>query len=464
MPKPNNIGEFLDKVPPQDLEAERCLLGSLLLANEAVDIVDPIVSVSSFYADAHRRIYSAIYDLYQLNRKSSVDAVTLRDELSHRVELDVIGGVPYILQLLETVPHAEHAEFYAKIVSEKFRQRQVIEACTESLKDAYHGNVRALSVIESTERKLALIMGDSVIEVASAEASVNEMVARMCRTIENDGAVEGVRISWGPLRDMIDSFAESCLNVLAARPSQGKTAFMLDCALTPAMDGESVLVISLEMSRVELTQRFVSRLSGVPFKEIRSGIPRREGESIEAMEARQADVMDAVDRFKQLPIRIVDGRMNIAQLKQIVRKEYRVHGTRFVLIDYLQLLDISEHMLKSQPTHQVGEMTRELKLLAKELKIPFLLLSQLNRGVEMREDKTPRLSDLRDSGAIEQDADVVIFLHRPESYRPEDMPGIAVLSIAKNRPIGKVYLNYDKTCGRFYVAEEQLKLGYDSGF
>lgn len=459
MSKQQNIGDFLDMVPPQDLEAERCVLGSILMVNSAIDEVAPIIQAPCFYAEAHRRIYAAIYDMYQEKRTSCVDAVTLRDELTRRGELELIGGTQYIIQLFETVPHAEHAEFYANIVREKWQQRRVIEAATETLKEAYNGHSKTENVVALAERRLSEITSNDVIDIATADTVATEMVDRMCHMMSDEKLVDGVSIPWGPLRELIDSWAETCLYILAARPSQGKTALAMEIAMHAAKTAGSVLVVSLEMPSVQLAQRLSSRLSGVSSKTIRNGLRDIDDSEKDMCGGR---VIEAADNIRSLPIRFCDHRMNITQLKQIIRKECRTKNAKLIIIDYLQLIETSAHMMNANKSDQVGEITRELKLLSNELRTPIIALSQLNRGVEQREDKTPKLSDLRDSGAIEQEADVVIFLHRPESYVPGDMPGKAVLTIAKNRhgPIGTAVLDYDKTCGRFYVAEDQQQMEF----
>ena len=440
MSKQQNIGDFLDMVPPQDLEAERALLGSLLFDNAAVDVVDPIVSTKCFYSESHRKLYAAIYDMYQENRRSVVDALTLRDEMQRRGQWDEIGGVEYVMQIMETTPHAIHADHYAKIVREKYRQRQVIEACTQSLKDAYNGHSKAESIVASAERALSVIAEAETAEIGTGEMVVAEMMERLFSRLDNDAFVDGVPIEWETLRVILDSFAETCLYVLAARPGNGKTACAVDLALSVARKGDGVLFVSMEVPRVQLAQRFASRMSGVNLQKIRNA---------SVNETEQHQVFSATEQYKTLPIRIADGRYKITHLKQIIRQEYRKHQTRLVVIDYLQLIEPSEHMLRSMKTDQVGEITRELKLLANELKIPIIALAQLNRGVENREDKTPLLRDLRDSGSIEQDADVVMFLVNMDDG---DGSGLTKIKVAKNRhgPMGDAYLRYDKTCGRFY--------------
>lgn len=437
------IENYLDRIPPQDLEAERCVLGSVLLVNEVIDEIDTHVSAKCFYAESNRKIFTAIKEMLKDSRGSSVDAVTLRNELVKRGELDICGGVPYIIDLCATVPHASHAGHYAEIVREKWLQRSLIEAATESLREAHQGTDDAAAMISRAERRLLNLAAYETSEVVSMEEAVDETMLKMFEAQDNNGKVDGVPIRFESLQPIIESMGETHMVVLAARPGHGKTALALELAEPALHNGEGVLLLSLEMPRIQITRRMLARMACIPAKAIKSG-------NIEP-DYDIRDLENATAIAKTLPLRIYDGRIDQLKMRQIIRKECRQYHTKMVIIDYLQLIEGLPGVRYATKDQMIGDITREIKLLANELRVPILLLAQLNREIEKRPDKRPKLSDLRDSGSIEQDADVVMFLHRPETDDPEDQPGVAVLSIPKNRhgPTGTAELMFDGTTGIF---------------
>ncbi|MFO1004573.1 MAG: replicative DNA helicase [Planctomycetaceae bacterium] len=439
--KKEEIGDFLDKVPPQDLEAERCVLGSILLLNESIDEVQSQITHSCFYADSHRRIYKAVQEMYEAGVRG-IDAVTLRDELARRAELDVVGGTPYILQILETVPHAAHAEYYAKIVREKWLQRSLIEACTESLKEAYHGHTDIEKILSQAEQRIFGIVEDGAsIDKMALGDIMDDAFQRIFARIDAEGTTSGLTSGFQGLDEMTGGFQETELLVLAARPSMGKTALVCNFALAGAAVNEGVLIFSLEMSSLELAERFLCMHAKVDGHKVRQGT---------LDEVEQHALMESSNVLKAFPLYIDDqaGR-TISQIASISRRLKRRFDIKLIIIDYLQLIESDDKALPRE--QQVSTITRRLKFLAKDLRVPVIALAQLNRGVETREDKRPRLADLRESGAIEQDADIVMFLHRPDAYDPEDRPGEADLIVAKNRhgPIGTVELVWLKKSLKF---------------
>lgn len=453
----NNIGSFLDKVPPQDLEAERCVLGSILMLNDSIDEVQSQITFNCFYSDAHRRIFKAVQEMYETGVRG-IDAVTLRDELARRAELDIVGGTPYILQILETVPHAAHAEYYAKIVREKWLQRSVIEACTETLKEAYHGHEEMSDLLLTAENRLGSLSEGEVSEVTTMPDAVDEMQSRFFARMDDPEKVEGVEIEWGALRKLIGCYGQGWLIVLAARPGHGKTAVAGEMARHSAQHDDPALIVSLEMSVNQLTERLVSRLSGVPYRTIADG----RAFQCEGGDALQERVYQASNDLRGLPIHIFQGRANASDLRHVIRSQVRKHGVKLVIVDYLQLVSDDSTRDNISTNDKVGKITRELKLLANELKVPIILLSQLNRGVEGRENKTPRLSDLRDSGNIEQDADIVCFLHRPSVYDPTDRPGWIVFTVPKNRhgPTGQCDLKCEIGIGKIWEEQQYIGIGH----
>lgn len=430
--KKEPIGDFLDKVPPQDLEAERCVLGSILLLNDAIDEVQTQITHVCFYSDSHRRIFKAVQEMYEAGARG-IDAVTLRDELERRAELEIVGGTPYILQILETVPHAAHAEYYAKIVREKWLQRSLIEACTESLRDAYHGHSDVEDILSQAEQRIfSIVETGASVDKMSLDDIMKDTLSRIFSRIDAGEATSGLTTGFNGLDEMTGGFQETELLVLAARPSMGKTALVCNFALAGAATGAGVLLFSLEMSSVELAERFLCMHAKVDGHRVRQG---------ELDEVEQHALMEASNQLKSYPLYIDDqaGR-TMSQIASISRRLKRKFDIKLIIIDYLQLIESDDKAMPRE--QQVSTITRRLKFLAKDLRVPVIALAQLNRGVETREDKRPRLADLRESGAIEQDADIVMFLHRPDAYDPEDRPGEADLIMAKNRhgPIGTVEL------------------------
>ncbi|MEW4528844.1 MAG: replicative DNA helicase [Maioricimonas sp. JB045] len=434
--------DLSDRVPPQDLDAERSVLGSVLLANDVLDDVISVIQSRHFYSDPHQKIFQAIHDMYEDGIRG-IDAVTLGHELQKRGELEDVGGPAYLVQILETVPHAAHAEYYAKIVREKWLQRSLIDACTESLREAYHGSDAIEEILTRSEKRIFSIAEQQEgIDRMGMRDILEDTFERIFERMDQEGSISGIPTGFNGLDDMTSGFQPSELLVLAARPSMGKTALVCNFALAVAKAKRGVLLFSLEQSRMELAERLLCIQAKVNGHKLRQG-------DLDEMD--QHSLMEAANELRECPLFIDDtaGR-TMSQIAAVGRRLKRSSGLNLIIIDYLQLIESDD---KNMPREQqIATITRRLKFLAKELSAPVIALAQLNRGVEQREDKRPRLSDLRESGAIEQDADIVMFLHRPEAYDPEDRPGEADLIIAKNRsgPIGTVPLVW---------LREQLKFG-----
>ncbi|MEC9010671.1 MAG: replicative DNA helicase [Planctomycetota bacterium] len=431
-----------DRLPPQNLEAERGVLGSVLLMNEVLDEVVEVLAADHFYTDGHRKIFSAIRRLYD-NGTQAIDPLTLAEELDRPSQLDDIGGASYLEQVLESVPHAAHARYYAGIVREKWVQRQLIFACNEILSECYDGSNDPDDVLSAAEQRIFRILDDQgeprKIEIKDI---LLDAFDRINERMENDEVISGIPTGFPDLDQRLNGLQPSELVVLAARPSMGKTALVCNLAEGVAMEaGQGVLLFSLEQSNLELAERLLCIRSQVNSHRLRSGTLDDDERKL---------LVHASAELSEAPLFLDDqpGR-TIAQITAVARRLQRRNGVRVVIIDYLQLIEPED---KSSPREQqIALITRRLKALAKELSVPVIALAQLNRGVEHREDKRPRLSDLRESGAIEQDADVVMFLHRPEHYNPEDRPGEADVIIAKNRngPTDSVTLTWIKESMRF---------------
>lgn len=437
-----SASDLSDRVPPQDLDAERSVLGSVLLANDVLDDVISVIQSRHFYSDPHQKIFQAIHDMYEDGIRG-IDAVTLGHELQKRGELEAVGGPAYLVQILETVPHAAHAEYYAKIVREKWLQRSLIDACTESLREAYHGSDAIEEILTRSEKRIFSIAEQQEgIDRMGMRDILEDTFERIFERMDQEGSISGIPTGFNGLDDMTSGFQPSELLVLAARPSMGKTALVCNFALAVAKAKRGVLLFSLEQSRMELAERLLCIQAKVNGHKLRQG-------DLDEMD--QHSLMEAANELRECPLFIDDtaGR-TMSQIAAVGRRLKRSSGLNLIIIDYLQLIESDDKAMPRE--QQIATITRRLKFLAKELSAPVIALAQLNRGVEQREDKRPRLSDLRESGAIEQDADIVMFLHRPEAYDPEDRPGEADLIIAKNRsgPIGTVPLVW---------LREQLKFG-----
>ena len=430
------------RLPPQNLEAERGVLGSILLMNEAIDEVGEFLRADHFYGDQHRRLYAAILHLYESGVRG-IDAITLSEEMIRRNEFEAIGGPAYLGEILEAVPHAAHVRYYSNIVREKWLQRSLIHVCTEILRDSYDSGEDADAMLQEAERRIFHIreqQGDT------SSIAIGDILLDAFTRIEErrhkTGDVTGITSGFSDLDHHTTGFQATELVILAARPSMGKTALVCNIAEAVARkSGRGVLLFSLEQSNEELAERFLALTSRVNGHDLRSG---------NLTDAQHDLLTRAADDLARLPLFIDDkaGR-NMSQIGAIARRQHRRSPLGIIIVDYLQLIEPEE---KAAPREQqIAQISRRLKFLAKELKVPVIALAQLNRGVELREDKRPRLADLRESGAIEQDADMVMFLHRPDAYDPEDRPGEAEIIIAKHRsgPTGLVRLTWRKEYMRF---------------
>lgn len=432
----------LDRVPPQNLEAEKGVLGSILLASESLDDVVEIIREEHFYNDAHRCIFAAIRTLRDRGL-IGIDAVTLAEELDRQQKLDEVGGVEYLKEILQSVPHAGHAAYYAEIVRQKYLQRSLIYACTEILRESYDSTDETDEILQKAEQRIFRILEERTAETKNDIGHILlDAWDRINERANSDGAFSGLPTGFPDFDRKINGFQPSELIILAARPSMGKTALVCNWALGVATQAQrGVLLFSLEQSKLELAERLLCIHAQFDGHRLRAG---------DLEEADRYHLMESSQALSEIPLFIDDqpGR-SIAQIAAISRRMYRRHHVGLVIIDYLQLVEPEERRVPRE--QQIAGITRRLKNLAKELDIPVIALAQLNRGVELREDKRPRLADLRESGAIEQDADLVIFLHRPEAYDPSDNPGLAEVLVAKNRsgPTGMVPLTWRKEFMRF---------------
>jgi replicative DNA helicase len=444
---------FEGRLPPQNLAAERSVLGSILLENNAIDEVADTLIAAHFYSDAHQLIYTGILKLYE-NGVRGIDAVTLAEELDRRQQLDEVGGVTYLLEILETVPHAAHVREYAKIVRDRWIQRSLTQVCTEVLRDCYEGTDDTEDVLQKAERGVFQILEsqESAQKIGMDEIMLDTL-DRINTRFDKDGSISGLTTGFSDLDRQTNGMQPTELVILAARPSMGKTAFVVNIAEAVAsVAGAGVLIFSLEQSKLELAERFLCIRARLDGHRLRKG---------ELDDAERHALLEASNELSKLPLFIDDqpGR-TVAQISAIARRLKRRDKLGVIIIDYLQLIEPED---KRQPREQqIAGITRRLKGIAKENSVPVIALSQLNRGVELREDKRPRLADLRESGAIEQDADIVMFLHRPDAYDPQDRPGLAEVVVAKHRsgPTGIVNLTWIRSQMRFEDFSNMMEPGF----
>lgn len=447
-----SVAAKLDTVPPNDLEAERSVLGSVLLVNDVVDEVASVLTPEMFYAHSHQLMFDAIMDMHNAGDKA--DVVTLAAELSKRDELEEVGGPAYLLQVLETVPHAAHAAYYAKIVRSMWRKRTLIDACTETLREAF-GGMDGDEAWEAAEQRL-FRAADAQVQAGEGETigTILEHAFAALWERQETHEVPGVKTGFEGLDDLLSAMRNGSLLVLAARPSMGKTALLCNFVLNVARRGAGALVFSLEQSKLELTERLLCMQGRINSHSLSTGhLSPAELDSLN----RAASELKDMDKCIFIDDR---GSMTPSQIAATVRRQMRRMGNvKLVVIDYLQLIQMEGgHEFRERA---IADVCRRLKFLAKDANIPILALAQLNRGVENREDKRPRLSDLRESGAIEQDADVVMFVHRPDAYDPGDRPGACDVIIAKHRngPIGTGHLQWIREQMRFEDAVRHVQPG-----
>jgi replicative DNA helicase len=463
---PISAQQLFEKQPPQAIEAEMSLLGSMILDPKVIPDVLPFTRRSEdFYNESNGAIFKAIVDLY--DQRNSGDLVQLVDLLRDRRVLDGIGGVGYLEQLAASVPTSVNAPHFAKIVAEKAKLRRLIDTAGSILYDAYHvgdlGPEGAREVLDKAEMAVFEIAQE---QAASDPQSLSDLLEMELRRIEaqdfGDGSMSGVATGYYDLDDKLRGLQPGELIVLAARPSMGKTALALNLAEQMACGGISsgqqatkrvpVGVFSLEMSKQALVQRMLSARSGVQSQLLRGGT--RMGDK------NLRDLMMAADELKMAPIYIDDSAdLTVLNLRARARRMVAQHGVKAIMIDYLQLMSAPGAARESRQV-EVSTISRGVKALARELKVPILCLSQLNRASESREGNRPRMSDLRESGSIEQDADVILLLHREEYYHVQDESwkqenpdkiGIAEVIVAKQRngPTGVVKLYWDNNTTRF---------------
>jgi len=423
------------KIPPQNLEAEQSVLGGILIENQAINKVMEILTPDDFYRDGHRKIYGALIDLSE--RDEPADLITMTNELRKKNQLDAIGGASYLASLIDSVPTAANIEYYARIVREKAVLRKLIETSTEIITQSYQDRGDVENFLDEAERAIFEI---SERRVRPAFYSIREVVKDSLDTIsklyEKKELITGIPSGFKDLDKMTAGFQPSDLIIVAGRPSMGKTAFCLNVAQYAAIERKTpVAIFSLEMSKEQLVIRMLCSQSQVEGTRLRTGFLH---------ESDWTKLTLAAGTLYEAPIFIDDtAALSVLELRAKARRLKADHRLGLLVIDYLQLMKGRARVESRQ--QEISEISRSLKALAKELNIPIIAVSQLSRKTEERTGNRPQLSDLRESGAIEQDADVILFLFREEVYnRQEENQGKAELIIGKQRngPIGKVDLAF----------------------
>ena len=436
------------RVPPQALEAEMSVLGAMLLEKEAIGRATEILDATAFYRDTNRRVFEAITGLYE--RNESADLITVCEELRKRGSLEVVGGAAYISQLLDTVPTAANVEYHANLVLEKATLRRLIEVATEIVQRGYEATDESGQIIDRAE-ELIFSINDPRLKrgFLPIKGLLPEAVEVIQEISDNKRPVTGVPTGFHDLDKLTSGFQKSDLIVVAGRPSMGKTSLALNMAEFIAVnEKQPVGIFSLEMSREQLVMRLLSSQARIPSHKLRTGYLKPE---------EWTALTDAAGALSEAPIFIDDTpAISVMEMRAKARRLKNEYGLALLVVDYLQLARGYQNPESRQ--QEISQISRALKALAKELAVPVIAVSQLSRAVEQREDKRPMLSDLRESGAIEQDADLVLFIFREEYYKPNkpEAQGIAEVIIGKHRngPTGHISLAFLAELAQFASLEE----------
>jgi len=436
-----NTNQLPEKLPPQSIEAERCLLGSLMLDKSAIIRVVDFLGSTDFYKGVHQEIYQAMLDLF--TKSEPIDLLSVSNRLKEKDQLESIGGNGYLTELINTVPTSAHALNYAKIIQRKRTLRDLIDASFEIGLIGYNETEDIEVLLDKAEKRIFSIAQKSLSQdFMPVKAALEEAFERIDRLSKRKGGPRGLPTGFAGLDNLLSGLQKSDLVVLASRPTIGKSSLALDLARHAAIHEETpVGIFSLEMSKDQVVDRLIAAQANVDLWRLRTGRLSNEGKDNDFLRIQQA-----LGILSEAPIYIDDAATsNVLQMRAMARRLQAAKGLGLVIVDYLQLIDPRNPA--ASPVQQMTEISRALKALARELNTPILAISQLSRAVEQRSPQIPRLSDLRESGSIEQDADVVMFIYREDHYRPETLrQNIADVIVSKHRngPVGKVELYFDK--------------------
>lgn len=438
---------FVDRIPPQNQEAEQAVLGAILLQSEALITAMERVQVEDFYLPGHQHIFEAMIELNEENQP--IDLITLTSHLQDKKLLDEVGGVSYLARLANAVPTAANVDYYAQIIEEKSMLRRLIRTATQIVTESYAGDDDVSALLSDAERKILEISNQ---RSSSGFIAIKDVLMEVYEKVENlnenQGGTTGIPSGFQDLDKMTAGFQRSDLIIVAARPSVGKTAFALNIAQNVGVRAkETVAIFSLEMSAAQLVQRMICAESNVDATRLRTG--SLEDDDWEKLTMSIASLSEAEIYIDDTP------GVTVADIRAKCRRLKKERGLGMILIDYLQLIHGRGKAGESRQ-QEVSEISRTLKQIARELEVPVIALSQLSRGVEQRQDKRPMMSDLRESGSIEQDADIVAFLYRDDYYDKEsEKKNIIEIIIAKQRngPVGTVELVFLKNFNKFVSYE-----------
>jgi replicative DNA helicase len=442
---PASVG-MVTRSMPQDLGAEAAVLGSMIVDPRCIGDVVELLKRDVFYHTEHQVIFDAIVALFEKNRGEGIDGLLVRSELERGNQMEAIGGPEYLQRIMETVPSSANVQYYAEIVKEKMLLRETIAAATEILRDAYDESNDASEKLDEAERKIFAITDKRIVNAAVA---LKDLVTKTFELIEKrDGThVTGLSTGYYELDDKTCGLQKGEMIIVAGRPSMGKTALALNIAEHMGITEKIPLAIfSLEMGKHQLAERFLCSYSGVDAQLVRKGMLSTE---------HYQKLVEACGATSEAPIYIDDtSALTPLELRAKARRLKSAHGIRCLLVDYLQLMHIDSRKIESRQ-QEITTISRYLKSLARELDVPVVVMSQLNRSPEGREDHRPRMSDLRESGSIEQDADVVMLLHREdyyhrgeEGYEPDNTAEV-IIAKQRNGPTGTVKLMFREKCTRF---------------
>jgi len=447
------INAELGKIPPQAIDIEEAVLGALMIEKDAINQVADVLKEEVFYLDKHQKIYNAIKNLS--SKSLPIDLLTVSNELKQKNVLDEVGGRVYLANLTSRVASSSHLEYHSKILIQKYIERRLIEVSAEIQRRAYFEKEDVETLLNYSESEIFNISEGTIkTQAEPIKTILGETIKQIEEAGKREDGLSGVPSGFTSLDNVTSGWQRSDLIILAARPAMGKTAFVLNIARNMAVDfNQPVAIFSLEMSKEQLVKRLIVSETKIDSKKIKTGkLNKEDWKKLES----------EITKLEEAPIYIDDTpAINIFELRAKCRRLKSQYGIKMVIIDYLQLMT-GDLALKGNREQQISGISRSLKSLAKELDVPMLTLSQLSRAVESRGgDKRPVLSDLRESGAIEQDADIVLFIHRPGYYGINDEdthPNQATIIIAKHRngEVGDVDLRFKPEFAQFTEPEEDF--------
>ena len=431
---------------PESLAAEAAVLGSMLIDPQSINLVVEKLRADDFYRLEHRHIFHALIGLYEKNRGDGIDAVLLRDELQRRAQLEDVGGVEYLAKIMESVPSSANVMYYCGIVKDKSLLRDIITSTTEILDDAYSDTGEISEKLDRAEQKIFTITNE---RIGGAASSLKDLVVQTFEMIEQRSGkhVTGLGTGFFELDEMTCGLQNGEMLIVAGRPSMGKTSFAMNLVEHVGVkEKQPVAIFSLEMGREQLAERFMCSNSGIESQLVRKGMLDT---------AQYQKLLESCSELSEAPIYIDDtAGLTPLEIRSKSRRLKSQYGINLIVIDYLQLMSLGTGRIESRQ-QEITTISRYLKALARELNVPVIVLSQLNRAAENRENHRPRMSDLRESGSIEQDADVIMLLHREDYYHrgeaDHENDNIAELIIAKQRngPTGTVKMLFREQSTRF---------------